>query len=418
MIILRRAGFGKEVEMLAELSAENVLAITPHLLKFSKIESIEERLKEMLQQQGPQVLLEAAVEDSLTAADKILLKISNKITNLELSTKQAVVSKLEDLLKMLKDLKDEQLSKFVQIPTTVHASITAEVSSVSNALRDAVNTVIGTQLTNHLQGYHGMEDRNAVFGRICEVKGRIGQPAQNEMTGRWNGLGNVIRNAHIDIVRGLISGLKSKASSLQLADPRIADDMPTVANLISDISLKSIKDLDNVDISGLVPVLDAMNLHVDASSIPNDKLNHISQRIKTKYRKERRTKKKKTGFLKLGRKRVEWYESVPYQVHIYDPNIDALKNVFSTHASNPWMTQFQVRVENAIAEMSKLVRERIKKISEDVLSAAEQEVQRALERSREAEHNAQLKNSALTTSQHDIEDIVKSLTAQRRAYAN
>ena len=345
------------------------------------------------------------------AASNILFKINQKIDDLELSKKQSTVSKLEELSQTLKSRIAEPFRRVLHIPSLAHASVTTKVRSVNNALREAIDAVIGTQLTNQLQEYNGMEDRNALLGRIREVKDQITQLAQTEMTKRWKDLRDVVRNAHMEIVRGIISELKSKASLLQLDDPRIADELPTVINLISDISSNTIKDLDNVDISGLVPDLDAMNLHLEASSIPDDQLNQISQRIETKYRKKLHpeAERKRGGFLGIWARRAEWSENVPDRIYFYSPNIEALKDTFSTHALNPWMRQFQVRVENAFDEMSKLVRERMRKISEDVLSAAEQKVQRALERSRQAEHNAQLMNSALIAKQHDVEEIVKGL---------
>ena len=404
LITLRRAGFVQEVEPLSTISESNIKAVAHYLLKFSKIESIEERLREMLQQHGPQVLREAAIEDSITAANKILTLISQKIDELELSKKEMIVAKHEELLKIVGDLKTEHTSRIQNIPSTVHGSITAEVGSVVSALRGAIDAVVRSQLTSHLQGYHGNENRQVVFGRICEVKGLINNPVHSEMTKSWNGLNGIVKTAHIDSIRGVISELKSKVSSMPVADATVASEVPDFAALISAVTSEIVSNLDKVDFTTLVSDFNAMNLHVDAGAIPNDQLNHIWQKMETRYRTEKRTKKKKKWFKK---KKKTWYESVPYQVPTFGPDINVLMNVFSTQAMNPWMTSFQNSVDAMTAEISKLMSEQVTQVSNNVLTSAEQKVQSALDMSRDAEHSAQEIANSLIIIQRKAEEVKK-----------
>ena len=88
MITLQRADFEEEVEPMSNISEKNVKAVAQYLLKFSNIETIEAKLKEMLEKQGPRVLREAAVEDSLTIADRIFNQITRKTDDLELNKKR------------------------------------------------------------------------------------------------------------------------------------------------------------------------------------------------------------------------------------------------------------------------------------------------------------------------------------------
>ena len=363
MIILRRAGFDKEVEPMANIGERNVKAVAQYLLKFSNIETIEARLKEMLEEQGPRVLREAAVEDSMTIADRILNEITRKIDDLELSKKEATVIKLEELITTLKEFEKEHISRIHQMSNAVQGSITSEISSVMGSIRGAVDTAISTQLMNHLQGYDKVEDRNVVFARICQVKDLINQPALNELTKGWHGLKSIARNTQIESIRRLYSELKSSASSLLVVEPSVANDMPIIANLVSSLLPQLVSNLDSVDVMELVPNLDAMNLQIDARSIPNAQLDHIWNRMATKYRTEARSKKKKSGFLGLKRKRVTWYESVPYQVPIHGPDLDALRNVFTTQATKPWMANFNDHVHTAITGMSKVVSEQVRIMS-------------------------------------------------------
>ena len=404
LIILRRAGFDQEVEPLSTVSESNVKAIARYLLKFSKIETIEERLREMLQQQGPQTLREAAIEDSLNAANKILTLISQKIDELELSKKEVMVVKHKELIKIISDLKTEHASRIQNIPSSVRGAITAKVDSVKSALRGTIDALVRSQLTNHLQGYHGNENRQVVFSRICEVKGLVNSPVHSEMTKSWNGLNDIVKTAHTDSIRGVISELKSRISSMLVTDATVASEMPDFGALISGVSSDIISKLDKLDLATLVSNFDVMNLHIDAGTIPNDQLNHIWQKMETRYRTEQRSKKKRRGLFRK-KKRVTWYESIPYQVPIYGPDINALVNTFSAHATNPWMISFQNHVDTMIAEISRLVNEQVILVSDNVLTSAEQKFQSALDVSRDAEHNAREMATSLMTSQHKVEEI-------------
>ena len=401
LITLRRAGFSQEVESLSTISESNIKAIALYLLKFSKIETIEARLREMLQQQSPQILQEDAIVDSLTTANKLLTLISQKVDELELSKKEMIVAKHEELVKSINDLKLEYTSRIQNIPSAVRGSITAEVSSVISALRGAIDAVVRTQLTNHLQGYHGNENRQVVFGRICEVKGLVNNPVHSQMTKSWKELNSIVKNVHVNYIRGVISELKSRVSSILATDATVADEMPaSVSAVLGD----TISNLDKVDLTTLVSDFDVMSIHVDASSIPNDQLNHIWQKMETRYQTEKRTKMKKKWFKK---KKKIWYESVPYQVPTYGPDINELMNIFSTQATNPWMISFQNRVDIMIAEISRLVSEQVAQVSHNVLTSAQQEVQSALDVSREAEHSSREMANNLMTSQCKVEDIKK-----------
>ena len=223
----------------------------------------------------------------------------------------------------------------------------------------------------------------------------------------WNGLNDIVKTAHTDSIRGAISELKSRISSMLVTDAAVASEMPDFGALISGVSSDIISKLDKLDLATLVSNFDVMNLHIDTGTIPNDQLNHIWQKMETRYRKEKRSKKKKSGLFKLGRKRVSqtWYESIPYQVPIYGPDINALVNTFSAHATNPWKTSFQNHVDTMIAEISRLVSEQVILVSDNVLTSAEQKFQSALDMNKDAEHNAREMANSLMTSQHKVEEI-------------
>ena len=269
-----------------------------------------------------------AVHNTLTAADHVIFKIHEKIDELELTKKVSMVSKLEQLTETLRPLKLDSFLKVVTIPSTIRHAVKTHVTYVGKELKKDIDAVVASQLTSQQQ---------------------VGQ-VQKEMTKRWKDLNNVLRNDHLKVVRKIISDLKSQASLLPLAEPKLANEMPTVAKLISDISSRIIYDLENVDVSRLVPDFAALNLHVDTSSVANDQL------------------------------------------------------------SSTWTKQFLVKVKSAIAIMSKSVK--LSTINLLQIVSAKQEVERALKNSKEAVANAQAKYNAMITRQRDVVAVVMSIDDQ------
>ena len=283
--------------------------------------------------QRAQELYSSVVEKALSAADGVTFTIHQRIDELDLIKKVSIETKLDELLYTLKPLKAVTFLKCLRIPIAVQASVRKEVTSVSDALKEALDAVVGTQLTNQQ---------------------RVGQ-VQNEMIKSWKELNTVVRNAHMEIVQGIISDLKSDATSLTLVEPELADEMPTVAKLISDFSSRIVKNIEKVDISGLVPDLEALNLHVYAESIPNDRLSYT------------------------------------------------------------WTRQFQVQAEKAIAKMSKSVK--ISTMQVALKGVNKTELKNALKKSKEAVANAQVKYKALTTlSTTYMVDIIQSFNFKCCSY--
>ena len=272
----------------------------------------------------------SAVEKAMSAADGVNFMIQQRIYELDLVKKVSIEAKLDELTVTLKPLKSVTFLKCLRVTNTAQASVSKGVTSVINELKKDIDAVVASQLTSQQQ---------------------VGQ-VQNEITKSWKELNTVVRNAHMEIVQGIISNLKSDATSLTLVEPELADEMPTVAKLISDFSSRIVKNIEKVDISGLVPDLEALNLHVDASSVPNDRLSYT------------------------------------------------------------WTRQFQVQAEKAIAKTSKSVKGSMIVLAlKGVMTKTE--LTNALKKSKEAVANAQVKYKALTTlSTTSLVDIIQSFNFQ------
>ena len=403
LILLRRAGYEQETKPLEEMTEENVLKVSSHLATLSQIETIETKLREMLYKYGPAVILEAAVDVTLAEIQNLEGLISQKIKEENLEKKQDLVLKHDQLLVKLREAKLRHLQSAQQLATIIRSAVTSQVNTVTESLRQAIDGQIGTILMNHLNGFHNKDDRQLVYSRICSVKSVIVGPAQHERESSWNSIANAIRNSQVQQTRDALSQLKAELVSVLQVDPNTATDFPSFAKLASELSSQVTASLDLVDPNTLVPSFHSLSQGVSADSIPDSKLNLISQKAETRWRTESRSKKKKSGFLGLGRKRVTWYESVPYQVTVYSPDITAIKNVFTAEATNPWTQGFRRRVDEVVSQTSNQLVDAANNAMTSTLSKAERSLQSSIDSSKEVEQRSRTTVEKLIGNKHELE---------------
>ena len=403
LILLRRAGYEQETKPLEEMTEENVLKVSSHLATLSQIETIERKFRQMLYKHGPTVLLEAAVDDTLAEIQNLERLISQKVKEEGLEKKQDLVLKHEQLLVKLREMKLRHLQSAQQLPTTTRSAVTSQVNTVSESLMQAIDRQIGTILINHLNGFYNKDDRQLVYSRICSVKSVIVGPAQHERESSWNSIANAVRNSQVQQTRDVLSQLKAELVSVLQVDPNTAIDSPSLAKLVSELSSQVTASLDQVDPDSLVPSFHSLSQGVSADSIPDSKLNLISQKAETRWRTEKRSKKKKSGLFGLRRKRVTWYESVPYQVTIHSPDITAIKNVFTAEATNPWTQGFRHRLDEVISQTSNQLVSAVTSTMTSTLSQAEHSLQSSLDSGKEVEQRSRATVEKLNGNKHELE---------------
>ena len=160
--------------------------------------------------------------------------------------------------------------------------------------------------------------------------------------------------------------------------------------------------LDQVDPNTLVPSFHSLSQGVSADSIPDSMLNLISQKAETRWRTEQRSKKKRRGLFKR-KKRVTWYESVPYQVTVYSPDITAIKNAFTAGATNPWTQGFQRRVDEVISQTSNQLVNAVTNTMTSTLSQAEHFLQDSIDSSKEVEQRSRTTVEKLNGNKSELE---------------
>ena len=405
LILLEKAGYQSEVEPLREMNEENVRIVSSLLIKFSQIETIEEKLREMLYRNGPDVLLEATVDDTLAEIENLGGIITTKIEEQGLDKKHGQVMKCKQLLDAVLKMKGAQIQSVRQIPTYIHESVTPQINTMVDSLKKAIDGHIGTTLMGHLKGFDNKDNRNEVYSRICSVKSIIGDPAQRQRESSWSSISGVVRSAQLQHVKNFLAQLKIKVGETFQTDGMTG--FPGLQTQASELSSHALKVIDQLDPNSLIPAFPSLNQGINAGTIPDAKLNYIIQTSVTRWRTEYRSKKKKSGFLGLGRKRVKWTESVPYEVKVHSPDISGLKSAFSTEGSSQWVQIFRRRVDEVVAQTSQALVNEANKILTNALSQSENTVQQTLA---EVEGKEQKSKTVVEDLRQRVEQINEAKT--------
>lgn len=404
LILLRRAGYKNDVDSLEAMNEENVRFVGSLLIKFSQIETIEAKLKEMLYINGPDILLEATVDDTIVAIQNLEEVIEGKIKEQNLETKQKLVELHNNLLASLTKTKEAWFHSAKQIPNTIINSVKSQVNTMTDSLKSAINSKIGNIVMKHLNGL-SKENRQEVFTTICSLKNSFRDPAQSEQANSWSSISKIVRSSQLEHLKSVLARAKTEVANTFQIDVATSTQFPLLKQLSKDISSNVLTSLDKLDPNSLLHALPSLNLAVNPGSIPNDRLNHITQTKVTKYRTEYRSKKKKSGFLGLKRKKKTWSVSVPYQVPVFSPNIPAIKNAISEIGVSQWAQSFRKKVDEVVAQTSQQLVQEVTNVMTKILSQAENSLQQACNEKRDEEQKSR---AIVDQLQHSKKEIIEA----------
>ena len=398
VIMLERAGYEGDLKPFDQVIAEDIETISAFLLEFSHITIIEARLRKMLHENGPAVLLEATVDDTLAEIRSVLALIEMKIELQGLEVKQAVLSSHEKLLAIFNEVKGSHIGR-----VRPHVIPGSEINSITETLRGTLNSRISTIFQSHLTGFHGHQDSNAVYERICSVKPLLTDPANEEIQASWASAERIERQSEIEHAKSSFLSLKTEiVSSLS----SFANNNPSCTELAISLSNEVSASLDRMDPTTLVPVFPGLSVYVDGNTVSNGRLNHVRTAYETKWKQVQHHTRKWHG---LRRKKKYYSSNEPYQSAIFYPDIATVQNVFTDDATNPWVQSFRSAVDSAMTSTSNQLVQAIASGMEQAISSAGEKLaqtveasQRAVQSSREMVDKLNTDKNTLMKTQEDL----------------
>jgi len=108
----------------------------------SAILTVEQKLKAMLYEKGPAILLQTATDDSIKEIDFLIHVIEQNITAENSSSKQAAVRKQKNFVDAVKEVVAEHTKKLKHLPDTLLTQLAAQISAATSTLMKGVDAVI------------------------------------------------------------------------------------------------------------------------------------------------------------------------------------------------------------------------------------------------------------------------------------
>lgn len=375
IVLAQRANnFESDWEPFEKVTPIDIENISAYLLEFSRMPEIEERLKSMLYENGPSILMEATVDDSIAQILSIVKVIESKVEQQNLEHKQALLACQEKLLVQLIELESNQVSKVRPFSTPV-----SEINKITETLRESFTNKFNSIFQNHLVGFHMNPDRAAVFNRICGIKPLLTNPANAELKASWMSLSSILHQKNIVHAANSISVLRA---TLTAALNTFANDNPSCGELALNVEKKFALEVDQSDASSLVPAFPGIQIFVDGNTIANERLNQILSTYEIKWKTVQWRKRKRGGWFR-GSKRKRMYKSESYQGSVYSPDITAVQNVLAADATNPWVQYFRSNIDSSLASISNQVVQLLLKSNENSFSLVKKTVTQAIENSQQ-----------------------------------
>ena len=408
--MLRFVGKGKEADALKDdMSTENINRALSLLEPASQIESVEEQLRNMVVENGMLVLLESAVDDSVSVISNTLIPIILKLIEEEhVEAKQNKVQSAEELDKLFKDLLRGLY--FDTASSSITSSSQKHVTTLRDTLQESLKAIISSKLADTLTGTTELEVENDVIKEMCRARDSIPYPALEKMKREWLTMSGTIKDvatykmkqAFSDIKASFLPTLSKIGSTESTVHELVEKLIPTISMALDHASENS---------ASLVP---------SVSSLPIDKLqtkavpdNAIGSYVRKSTKQDFKPGTKTIcdgGFLGTG-----LFEdcddipiAIPYEKTVFSANINAFKSAFD-NVIQTWLDQFVEQATKLPNQISTGAAAAGKKKLSNILKEPHERVTELLQSSQNSLNESQQHVAFLRKKLDDLRNIAESL---------
>ena len=379
--ILLKAGVIKESEI-DLVDRDSVLA---KLMIFSKLQLVENEIRRMLQLQGPEILLKAAVDDSrgilLHINDTILER--KKELEQELSLKRSLNSvKLAKMAESSQRLKEE-------IDTLRH-TYSSELDSETVSCEKNLQRRIEAGIREHVSDVNWVENLNKLKRRLVSLKPEIIYIAQNKLKNIWMDIMDILEIIYENNIEKIRSRLRTTYH--QLLECTTDEDTKTMLE-------REILSLE----SSTSASPSSYTVDFEPTAVSIDLTRRIDEKRLVRYSTKYSTISTSYGFLWLGRNRRTISHQVSEWYMIYAADERSLKADFYPFISM-WVSQWKNKLNEAIGSSMQVLYDKTYDIER-----ATQKVRREIDKN-ESEMNKKLEE--LKNAQRKIDEILTQLNEQ------
>ena len=338
---------------------------------------VEKNLMDMLHTHGRAVLLESAVDDTLSVIKEIQDEVDLLIEKEDIHDKERCVSGFKEFVHSYEVTLEKHMDKLNMLHTLVKERSSAQINALTDALQDSLDGLVNSKLIEGLRDANQHDSKEYVQSRMRNAKLAIPTQAFNKMKTQWVQMVDVLHKADVEQVKAIFSALQAELLSTLNDRVEIVNmcNMATLENLPKKISEK-LKVL-SLNPGELVPPIESLQLQLTYESKGSDAISdanlagYILQGKKTIF--DAQTKKMciRSGFLGLSKDCFDITNAIPKEASTYSADFAGLQNAFKGVVQS-WVEQLQSRFDILC-----------KKTSDSVSTKAQEQVNAAFSQPKE-----------------------------------
>ena len=416
IILLRRAGYKDQVKPIeGKRNEATVTRLSHYLEEFSHMGLVEKKLTDMLHTHGRAVLLESAVDDTLSVIQEIQDEVDLLIEKEDVHDKERCVNSFKEFVHSY----EVTLEKYMDELDTLHKSVqeraSPQINALIGALQDSLDGLVNSKLIEGLRDANQHDDKGYVQSRIHNAKSAVPDQSFNKMKTQWVQMVDALHKAEVEQVKAILSALQMELSMLndrkEIMNMCIMDPLENLAKKISE-KLKVV----SLNAGGLVPTTESLQLQLSYEGRGSEAISdaslvgYILQGKKTIF--ETKTKKVciRGGFMGWSKDCFDTTHAIPKEAPTYSADFAGLQNAFKGVVQG-WVEQFHNEFDILCKKTSDIVSTRTQEQVNTVLSQPKEQLSHLFEASKRSLQESKYNIQFLERKKQELDLLESKLQA-------
>ena len=169
---------------------------------------VEKRLTDMLHTHGRAVLLESAVDDTLSVIEEVQDEVDLLIEKEEVHDKERCVNSSKEFVHSYEFTFEKHMDKLDMLYKSVQERVSPQISALTDALQDSLDGLVNSKLIEGLCDTNQHDSKEYVQSRMHIAKSAIPTQAFNKMKTQWVQMVDTVHKAEVEQVKVTLSVLQ------------------------------------------------------------------------------------------------------------------------------------------------------------------------------------------------------------------
>ena len=416
IILLRRAGYEDKVKpMEGKRNEATVTRMSHYLEEFSHMGLVEKNLTDMLYTHGRAVLLESAVDDTLSVIEEIQDEVDLLMKKEGVPDKERCVNSFKDFVHSYEVTLKKCMDELDMLHKSVQERVSAQINALTDALQDSLDGLVNSQLIEGIRDANQHDDKGYVQSRIHKAKSAVPTQSFNKMKTQWVQMVDALHKAEVEQVKAILSALQMELSMLNDREEVVnMCNMDPLENLAKKISEKL--KVVSINAGGLVPATESLQLQLTYEGRGSDAISdaslvgYVLQGKKTIF--ETKTKQVciRSGFMGWSKDCFDTTHAIPKEAPTYSADFAGLQNAFKGVVQG-WVEQFHNEFDILCKKTSDIVSTRTQEQVNTVLSQPKEQLSHLFEVSKRSLQESKYNIQFLERKKQELDLLESKLQA-------